>query len=151
MFSKGQASMEYLMIIGFTLVLVIPLLLVFNSTWRDQQGDLAVSQMSNVADEIIQAANEVNALGESSQKILNVYFPENVHGLHVIDNTPPFDTYKILAVNISLGEQNTYILRSGEPQLEILGFENNDDAYPGQHRIRIWADDVGKVSIEEAD
>lgn len=72
---SAQISMEYILIVGFGLALVIPLLLIFHNQINDINDELSDAQVGKAADELITAIDSVYYLGAPSTKTLKLYFP----------------------------------------------------------------------------
>lgn len=79
----AQASIEYLLIVGFALAMTLPILLIFNTKSREINEDVTYSQTNKIADEIITAIDSVYYLGEPSSKTIRVYFPSYIKNVDV--------------------------------------------------------------------
>lgn len=78
---KGQVSMEYLLVLGFLLLLLIPLLVLYNSTQKDTQDQLVEAQARKVGNLIRDAAERVYFAGEPAQETLQLQFPRNIKNI----------------------------------------------------------------------
>ncbi|MFO7710753.1 MAG: hypothetical protein R6V53_03250 [Candidatus Woesearchaeota archaeon] len=75
---RGQVSQEYLMIIGFSLAMVTVVSGIFLLTANQQQQQVRDSQVYQVGNTLISAAEEVYYLGEPSLKTITVYMPSDI-------------------------------------------------------------------------
>lgn len=75
---RGQASTEYLIIIGFVALVLIPLLVIFYKQGSATKDQINTSEIDQIAKKIIDAVDSVYYLGEPSKTTLRVYMPENV-------------------------------------------------------------------------
>ncbi|VVC03950.1 Uncharacterised protein [Candidatus Bilamarchaeum dharawalense] len=82
---KGQVSTELLVIVGFVLLIFIPLLVLVylkandaNQQIASYQAELAVSRLGSLA-------NSIGSLGTSSEVITDVYVPPNTVSLSTND------------------------------------------------------------------
>jgi uncharacterized protein (UPF0333 family) len=108
--SKAQIAMEYLMVMGFVLAALSPLVVVYYIYTQKSTDELVASQLSKIAREAIDSAEEVYYLGSPSQVSMRVYIPDNLEGVQVsgrqlvlIMNTAngPAEIVETSAVNIS--------------------------------------------------
>jgi hypothetical protein len=113
---KAQVSVEFLFIMGFALMLSLPLMYVFFKQTETMSADISGSQIDKVASEIRDAADEVYYLGPPSKKPLLVYLPQEVKGVTFSGNSIIFrvespngdyDIVKWTAVNFSVDSSIT--------------------------------------------
>jgi len=75
---KSQVSVEYMLIMGFTALMTLPLLLIYY-TYSSESGDtVATSQALQIARRIVDASESVYYLGKPSQTTLKLNFPDNI-------------------------------------------------------------------------
>lgn len=75
MTKNGQVSMEYLLIVGFILLITIPMVFIFMLYSSESQYTLESNQIDQVAKQVADAADSVFYLGEPSQTTIKVYIP----------------------------------------------------------------------------
>lgn len=75
---KAQVSIEYLIIIGFVTMISIPMLIIYYDYTTTSNSEIISKQVNNVAQKIVDSAEEVYYLGEPSQTTINAYIPENI-------------------------------------------------------------------------
>ncbi len=88
MFSlRAQMSMEYLVVIGFSMLLIAPMIVVFYQQSGELQEEISATQLQNVADELLFASEQVYFLGSPSQELLTLAFPPQIRSLDCTNNT----------------------------------------------------------------
>jgi len=70
--------MEYLIIVGFVLVILIPTTYIFIRYSSTSSDTLSSAKANQIANEIVKAADEVYYLGTDNQKKIEVSFPSNI-------------------------------------------------------------------------
>ena len=83
---KGQSSLEFLMIMGVAMMMILPLIVVFFQQSENLNTEITDSQADKIASEIRDAADEVFYLGAPSKKTISVYMPENVVSAQLSEN-----------------------------------------------------------------
>ena len=86
----GQVSIEYLIIVGMTVLLLFPLLYVFYSNSQSFQGQVTATQTSQIAKKVVDAADSVYYLGPPSQQTLSVVFPDGIKNVTILGNSVSF-------------------------------------------------------------
>ena len=83
---KGQISLEYLIVVGFVVFVVITILgvaIFYASGIRDR---IKINQLNNFANKIISNAEVVFFAGEPSKVTITAYLPEGVQYVNVVDD-----------------------------------------------------------------
>ena len=75
---NAQVSMEYVIIVGFILVIMIPLILIFYEHTSSTNDQVITSQVDMIAKKVVDSAESVYYLGEPSKTRIKVYMPTNV-------------------------------------------------------------------------
>jgi len=81
---RGQIAMEYLMIMGFVLAALSPLVVIYYVYTQDSAEHVSASQLSGIAKEVVDAAEEMYYLGYPSQISMRVYIPPGLESSAVI-------------------------------------------------------------------
>ncbi len=84
---RCQASLEYMMIIGFSILLFIPLIIMFADEKSDLDVKVDANQAQVIARKIADSAESVFYLGEPSKTKLKVYMPNNVQDIYFENST----------------------------------------------------------------
>ena len=79
-FQASQVSVEYLMIIGFVVIITIPLIILYYRYTSDSSDEIITSQINQIARKIADAAESVYFLGSPSQTTFKVYIPGQIDG-----------------------------------------------------------------------
>lgn len=72
---KSQAALEYLLVVGLSLAVIIP---VFYYSLTHSSDSIAVSQAQNTVNTLAKAADYVYSLGEGSSSKVLISIPKNV-------------------------------------------------------------------------
>ncbi len=81
--SKAQIAMEYLMVMGFVIAALTPLVAVYYIYTQKSTEELVSSQLGKIAREVVDSAEEVYYLGKPSQVSMRVYVPDDLEGAEV--------------------------------------------------------------------
>lgn len=87
MFKRGQISIEYLVVVGFVVFLVISILgfaFFYSSNIRDR---IRVNQATGFANKLISASESVYYSGEPSKITIRTYLPSGVKNIDVLDDS----------------------------------------------------------------
>lgn len=127
---RAQVSMEYLFIVGFAFVLLIPVIILYFTQSAGIEDEVIGAQAQKVVDELVAAIDTVHYLGPPSKQTLKLRFPKRVLDVTIQDQTiiftmqGPGGTYDLAssaATNIT-GEIGTF---SG---VHIITVEALDDS-----------------------
>ncbi len=87
---KAQISMEYLSIVGFTLVLVTILTLIQAQQREDSNILIVTSQLDKIARELSDISEEVFYLGKPALTTVKVFMPANIDSVYIGNHTVLF-------------------------------------------------------------
>ena len=132
---KAQISMEYLFIMGFALILLIPVIALFFTQSSEISDSVNTNQASRIAKQLVSTAEKVYYIGEPSQTIVKIDMPENVQELAIEDNE------LMLKVLTSGGITDIY-------EVALVNITGNISTAPGKKNIRVKAQS-GFVNITE--
>ncbi len=138
---RGQASVEYILVVSFALLMIVPATFIFYQYSADTKVSLVGSQVYKLGSELIVSAELMYAVGEQSWQTLDVTFPASVSKMTVYT-----------------GEVSELVLVYGSPSSEVVFFTNialsngsNCPAgcdiliHPGHNRIRVDSEVGGMV------
>lgn len=83
MILKSQISIEYMLIIGFATIMIMPLVVIYHKYSSDASESVASSQALQIARKIIDASESVYYLGKPSQTTLKLNFPGNIEMINI--------------------------------------------------------------------
>ena len=75
---RGQISIEYVIIMGFAMLITIPLIVIYYEHTNQTNDQVVTSQVDMIARKIVDNAESVYYLGEPSTTSIKVYMPDNV-------------------------------------------------------------------------
>lgn len=124
--TRGQVSFEYLLIIGFSFLLFVPLTLLYLNTQADTREAIADGQTIRVAETLRDAAERVYVAGESARETIIVKLPEGIEAVDIDNTTIVFTVHS----------------RSGDFSISASGFAPLTGTLPtrkGTHAIVVTA------------
>jgi len=83
---KAQVSMEYLAIMGITLMMLLPIGVIVSEYLGFSNEQISMQQANEIARKITDNAETVYFLGYPSKITLKMYFPENIISADVMEN-----------------------------------------------------------------
>jgi uncharacterized protein (UPF0333 family) len=122
---RGQVSNELLVVVGFILLLFIPLMFVMYLKLGDVNNDLSLLQMHFSAARIAYLINAIGYMGEGSSMITEVYVPENIKRVG-------FNPHEVVFTANVRGADNDV---AQPTSFEI--FPSGDITRPGRYRIEL--------------
>ena len=81
--SHAQISMEYLLVMGFAILITIPIIISFFANATNTSEQVAGSQARQTARKIIDASESVYYLGKPSSTTIRVYIPERTDSIMI--------------------------------------------------------------------
>ena len=75
---KGQVATEYLVIVGFILIILIPITIIYFKYTGSTSDVVGQTKTKYLAGEIVKAANDVYSFGQDSQKKIKLSFPDGL-------------------------------------------------------------------------
>ena len=121
---KAQVSMEYLVIVGFVAVIVLPMILIFYTYADCTEDEIISNQVQKIGLKIGDSAEAVYYLGEPSRTKIRSYFPKKISNISIGSNEITF------IVNTKEGVDHIVIYT----QVPVSG---SLDTHSGYHNINI--------------
>jgi uncharacterized protein (UPF0333 family) len=84
---RGQSSVEYIFIVAFALMIIIPGAFVFTQYSSDSQTGLRNAQIYRVGNDIVDSAALMYSVGENSWLTIDVTFHSDVRDVKVYNGT----------------------------------------------------------------
>lgn len=131
----GQVSIEYLIVVGFAFLLLIPLIIIYYESQNDMSSKITSAQADRISSEIVDTADAVYYLGPPTKKTFKVYMPEGVSDI-------------IIGSDYVLMETTSF---QGAPRYSVANLSGNLSTYAGLHIIRIQAVAAGVEITDEAE
>ena len=132
---KSQSSIEYLLVAGFSLVVIIPLIVIFFTQSNSLNNQIIGSQVYRLSQEVGDAVDEVYFMGPPTQRVVRIYMPQHVTSVNISNHTISF------TVDLN---SNPYTIWRYTPA-NVTG---EIDTFPGLHRLKITAYE-SNVTVEE--
>ncbi len=87
---KGQSSMEYLLVVGFSMTFLVGIIAVAYSQSSTFSYDVSNAHIQRVGATIIDSVDGVYAAGPPSKKTIKLYFPQNIKQVTIQNSTLVF-------------------------------------------------------------
>jgi len=142
---RGQISVEYLIVVGFVVFLVISILgvaLFYASGIKDR---IRINQLNNFANKIISNAEAVFFAGEPSKVTITAHLPEGVTNI-VIQEDPPASGQDIILFDIETSSGQSRIAFSSDVPIDDVGSDISNT--PGVKRLCITAQQSDVLIVE---
>ncbi len=78
---KGQASMEYLIVIGFALTIISILMITYFVSIDENRNVVSTTQITKIVNRIVDNAEEVYYLGPPAKTTMKIYLPQDVDAI----------------------------------------------------------------------
>jgi uncharacterized protein (UPF0333 family) len=83
---KAQISVEYLLIIGMAMAILIPGTIMFYNYSKDSNDQLVSNQINRIGKNIIHNSEDMYVIGKDSWTTIDVNMPESATGAYIIEN-----------------------------------------------------------------
>lgn len=132
---RGQVSLEYTLMVGFALIILMPLVVIHMTQEESIRDDSNLMQATNIVQTLTSNAESIHFIGEPSKTTIEVRMPQNVKDIEIEDNRILFE------VMTGGGVVEVYKYTD----VELTG---SLEPGPGLTRILIEAED-GRVKISQ--
>ncbi len=110
---KGQVAMEYVMILTFVLMILIPTVYVFREYVVQSSDDIVVNNIDRIAKTIIDTSRDMFYLGDPSKIIIDLEMPEKIEAIWLMDNSDDenavvYEYFLMFKLNLKDGPQDFY-------------------------------------------
>lgn len=78
--------MEYLVIVGFVAVIVIPMMIIFYSYADSTEDEIISNQIQKIGMKVADSAESIYYLGEPSRTVVRAFFPKNIRNATIGNN-----------------------------------------------------------------
>ena len=100
---KGQASMDFLMVMSLLFIILVPTVSLFYNYTRSTREQAAITQSGTLAKQIISNAEKVYYFGFGSRLTLELTMPEGVNSIKVAPHGI-LEGQKELVINVTTGD-----------------------------------------------
>jgi len=129
---QGQVSFEYLLVIGFSFLLFVPLTALYLTTQADTREAIAAGQTERVAESLRDLAERVYVAGESARETITIKLPEGITAVDIDETAILYTVHS----------------RNGEYTISANGFAPLSGTLPtrkGTHTVIATATSTGVV------
>ena len=124
--TRGQISLDYLIVVAFVVLAVIVIMgvsLFYTSSAQDQ---IKISQLSAFANKIVTSAESVYYAGEPSKVTISAYLPNGVQDIQIISNSIVFTmvtssgtTVIAFESNVPLDDSTVFSINEGLKRIVV--------------------------------
>ncbi|EHK02404.1 hypothetical protein HRED_01636 [Candidatus Haloredivivus sp. G17] len=119
---KGQASMEFVMVVGMALVLSSPFILEAQSSVIEVSYGSDVGEFQSSLDRLERAVQRVNSMGEPAREVVSLEMPNNIEQAYISNDRG------VVFTEDRGGQQSNYT--------RIFEVSLNDDGLPTEEGTR---------------
>lgn len=146
--AKGQGSLEYILIVALTLVVIVPAAYLFYNYSRQSSEEFKDSQLTKIGRDIVDTAQSIFYSGQGSKTELDLNIPDNVISAVIIDS-------KELVFNVTTNVGITEIVFFSSVNITTLSSNCNNNicnlrqlATPGMEKLKIEATSSNVVTLQ---
>ena len=146
--SSGQSSLEYLMVVAITFVIILPATYLFYSYSKESSYEINDAQATKLGRTIVDAAESIFYSGKGSKAVLELNVPDNVDSASIIDG-------REVVFNITTSFGTSEIVFFSSVNLTTPGSGCNANicnisglASPGLKKVKLEVVDENSVKIE---
>lgn len=133
--SRGQVSIEYVMVIGFAMLLLIPIILIFFIETTDLNDSVNTNMAREASRSMIEHAELVYFMGAPSFIEVTINFPENINTVTITGDQVTFN------IETQAGDSDVF-------EVGTVNITGSVGTYSGKHNLRIQATG-NQVNISE--
>ncbi len=137
--AKAQASIEFLFVVGFAMLLIIPSLSLFGMFVQETSDTVTQSQINKIGNYMINTATQTYHGTNGTVIVIEVNFPEGVSGLEVMNGNELVFTF---ADELS-GQAVFY------SDILLNGTFTEDDINKGIKKFKFTATESGSIVLIE--
>ena len=93
--NRSQSSTEFILVVGFLLAVLIPLIIIGFVYPQQGEAEITTGQITGMAIQIADAAEEVYYVGEPAKTTLKIYVPKNIKNCSVVDDSIIFEVQTV--------------------------------------------------------
>jgi len=127
--------MEYMLIVGFALVVIIPATFLFYNYSRGSNDELIASQINSIGVEMLDSVERMYIGGEHQWETLKLNLPDTVTEMYILDNTElviEYNTQSGLSEAVFFSDINMTT-----PTTDCVGNVCNFSINPGYIKVRV--------------
>jgi hypothetical protein len=133
---RGQISIEYLVLVAFAMILILPSVYLYSERQKSYQGEMVSVQVSQIGNSIIDDVKSIYSLGKGSNIIVDTNFPAGVNNMSIMAGRE-----LVFNVQTTLGRTDLvftcYFCNTVNPTLN--GTFSKNDTMQGRKSFRIMS------------
>ncbi|MBW3015326.1 hypothetical protein KY330_02815 [Candidatus Woesearchaeota archaeon] len=94
---RGQFSVEYLLVVGFALIIILPIMFYGYTTFQESRKEVAFASANKIGYDITNHAKSIYYLGNLSRITLELNFPEGIDDIDILEDQNK-DTFFFISV-----------------------------------------------------
>ena len=118
---KSQISVEYLVIVGLALAIIIPTSFLFYKYSQTSNEEAIRSQINKIGNSILTTSESVYGLGEGSVNTIELIYPKNIRDIEILNSEELIIRYEL---NSGISEDVFF------SKIRISGNYTNQDIEP---------------------
>ena len=140
--SKGQIALETIIVVGFVMALMAPLLYMLYTRITEIQQEMLLLEATRAVDTIANTVSTVGAIGPNGTATVDVSFPANIKSLTI---GGPNNREVTIVVYTTLGEIDI-------PRLLYFNVTETGTIprTPGSHKVVVVYPDTGSIRVSPA-
>ncbi len=95
----AQISMEYMTIVGFVMVVTLPLIIIYYNYAGATVDEINMNQLLQITRKIADTSDSVYYLGKPSETTIKLYMPNNIKYVNITDNEISFTIQTIAGLS----------------------------------------------------
>ena len=146
--SKGQSSLEYLLIAAVSLGIIIPTAYLFYIYSKESSQQLSDSQITTLGKTIVDTSESIYYSGKDSKSVLELNIPDNVDKVYIYDGSE-----LVFRIRTSSGDSDIVFFVPDSfkitPKSDCIFDTENEIKkleVPGLHKVRVQATSAQGVS-----
>lgn len=107
--TKAQLSMEYMTIMGFVILITIPLTLIYYHYSNTTADEISMNQLMQITRKIADSADSVYYLGKPSETTIKVFMPHGVQSVNITHNEISFTIMTVSGLSDIVASTNVNV------------------------------------------
>jgi len=147
---RGQVSNELLVVVGFILLILIPLLYIMFFKMDAIRADLAMLQVHFSVARIAFLVNAVGYMGDGSAVITEIYIPEDIESVSIGTEGGGASEHEVVFTMLSQGAINEIVQPTAFPIEANESLKIVHEDYEGRGKYRLEMENVGGTVVLSA-
>ena len=107
--TKAQLSMEYMTIMGFVILITIPLTLIYYHYSNSTADEISMNQLMQITRKIADSADSVYYLGKPSEITVKIFMPHGVQSVNITHNEISFTIMTVSGLSDIVASTNVNV------------------------------------------